>query len=256
MNYYNEIDRHAAAWLRELIKEGLISNGEVDERDIREVRPNDLKGFVQCHFFAGIGGWSLALRTAEWPDARSIWTGSCPCQDFSRCGKQAGFAGDRDLWPSWFELIRVRRPDRLFGEQVDDAPEWYDRTAADLESIGYTPGAAILPTYATGGASERLRLYFAADAALFDGASRGCLGSRGIRRASSQSRRFPCLHVAGRWWREDEGGECLSTLVRPFDGLSTILAGFGNAIHPPTAAEFIKAYEETIKIDFGCEEEA
>ena len=54
--YYNEHDRFAAAWLRELIKEKLIADGEVDERSITEVRPEDVKRFTQCHFFAGIGG--------------------------------------------------------------------------------------------------------------------------------------------------------------------------------------------------------
>ena len=32
--YYNEIDPSAAAWLRELIKAGLIAPGIVDERSI------------------------------------------------------------------------------------------------------------------------------------------------------------------------------------------------------------------------------
>jgi len=32
--YYNEFNEHAAAWLRELIKAGLIPDGEVDERSI------------------------------------------------------------------------------------------------------------------------------------------------------------------------------------------------------------------------------
>lgn len=86
--YYNEFDARAAAWLRELIAEGLIAPGEVDERSILDVKPNDLKGFTQCHFFAGIGGWSLALRMAGWPDDRHVWTGSCPCQPFSEAGRQ------------------------------------------------------------------------------------------------------------------------------------------------------------------------
>ena len=77
--YYNEIDKFAAAWLRELIKAGCIAPGEVDERDIREVRPADLAGFTQVHMFAGLGGWSLALRQAGWPDERPVWSGSCPC---------------------------------------------------------------------------------------------------------------------------------------------------------------------------------
>ena len=38
MNYYNEFNAKAAAWLRELIKDGLIPDGEVDERSIIDVR--------------------------------------------------------------------------------------------------------------------------------------------------------------------------------------------------------------------------
>lgn len=83
MNYYNEFDPKAAAWLRELIAAGLIPKGEVDERSIADVQPDDLRGYVQCHFFAGIGGWSYALQLAGWPAEREAWTGSCPCQPFS-----------------------------------------------------------------------------------------------------------------------------------------------------------------------------
>lgn len=63
--YYNEIDPFAAAWLRELINDGLIAPGEVDERSIEDVRPTDLVGYTQCHFFAGIraGGKSIWV----WP---------------------------------------------------------------------------------------------------------------------------------------------------------------------------------------------
>lgn len=62
--YYNEFDPKAAAWLRELIADGLVARGEVDERSIVDVAASDLKGFSQHHFFAGIGGWSYALRLA------------------------------------------------------------------------------------------------------------------------------------------------------------------------------------------------
>jgi DNA (cytosine-5)-methyltransferase 1 len=65
--YYNEIDPKAAAWLRALIADGLIADGIVDERSIADVHPADLAGFRQCRFFAGIGGWSYALRLAGWP---------------------------------------------------------------------------------------------------------------------------------------------------------------------------------------------
>ena len=68
--YYNEIDPYAAQWLRNLIAAGHIAPGEVDERSILDVSPDDLTGFIQCHFFAGIGVWSHALRRGGWPDER------------------------------------------------------------------------------------------------------------------------------------------------------------------------------------------
>ena len=80
--YYNEFDPFAAQWLRSLIAAGELPPGGVDERDVREVRAADLAGYRQCHFFAGIGGWPLALRLAGWPEDRPVWTASLPCQPF------------------------------------------------------------------------------------------------------------------------------------------------------------------------------
>src|ERR1700760_4522041 len=116
--YYNEHDKQAAAWLRELIADGLIAPGDVDERDIQQVQPDDLRPYRQIHLFAGIGGWSLALRLAGWPDDRPVWTGSCPCQPFSVAGKGAGTADARHLWPDFFRLISSCRPAVVMGEQV------------------------------------------------------------------------------------------------------------------------------------------
>ena len=107
--YYNENDPKMAAWLRELIKAGVIVPGEVDERSIWDVVPSDVMGFTQCHFFAGQGSWSYALRQAGWSDDRRVWTGSCPCQDFSGAGKRAGLAGERHLWPAWFHFPLASR---------------------------------------------------------------------------------------------------------------------------------------------------
>ena len=64
-SYYNEIDPFAAQMLRNLIKAGHIAPGDVDERSIEDVRPDDLRGYAQCHFFAGVGVWSYALRRAH-----------------------------------------------------------------------------------------------------------------------------------------------------------------------------------------------
>lgn len=164
--YYNEVDPFAAQWLRNLIAAGHIAPGEVDERDIRDVSPADLIRFRQCHFFAGIGGWSRALRLAGIPDDEPVWTGSCPCQPFSAAGSGGGFTDERHLWPHWFHLIGERRPSKIYGEQVasPDALEWFDLVCADLENAGYAVGIADIGAAGVGAPHIRQRLYFVADA--------------------------------------------------------------------------------------------
>ena len=163
--YYNEFNPGAVHMLRQLIKDGLIADGDVDERSITEVKADDLKGFTQCHFFAGIGGWSVALRQAGWPDDRHVWTGSCPCQPFSTAGKQKGGADERHLWPVWSKLIAECRPPIVFGEQVSSAVShgWLDGVYADMEAEGYACGAAVLPACAVDAPHKRDRLWFVAD---------------------------------------------------------------------------------------------
>ncbi|MDF1685344.1 MAG: DNA cytosine methyltransferase [Parvibaculaceae bacterium] len=163
--FYNENDPKAAAWLRELIKAGLIAEGIVDERDIRDIRPDELVGFTQCHFFAGIGGWSLALRLAGWADDRPVWTGSCPCQPFSAAGRGKGVADERHLWPHWFHLVQECQPPIVFGEQVasKDGLGWLDVIQADLEATGYAVGAADLCAAGLGAPHIRQRLWFVAE---------------------------------------------------------------------------------------------
>jgi len=164
--YYNEIDPFAAQWLRNLIAAGHIAPGEVDERSIEDVTPDDLKGFTQCHFFAGIGVWSHSLRLAEWPDDRPVWTGSCPCQPFSAAGKGDGFADERHLWPHFFHLISERRPQHVFGEQVasGNANTWFDLVQADLEGMGYAFGLVPFTSAGIGAPHIRERAYWVANA--------------------------------------------------------------------------------------------
>lgn len=162
--YYNEIDEYAAAWLENLISGGVIAPGDVDRRDIRDVRPNDLRGYTQCHFFAGIGIWSAALRGAGWPDDRPVWTGSCPCQPFSATGRRSGFADERHLWPHWHYLIRERRPGEVFGEQVasKDGLGWLDLVSADMEGEDYAFWPEDLCAAGVGSPNIRQRSFFVA----------------------------------------------------------------------------------------------
>ena len=163
--YYNEIDPSAAQWLRNLIDAGHIAPGYVDERSIEDVYPSDLRGFTQCHFFAGIGVWSYALRQAGWSDDRPVWTGSCPCQPFSAAGKGTGFDDERHLWPAFHHLIKECKPATVFGEQVasKDADAWIDLVHTDLEALGYAFGAVPFPSAGIGAPHIRDRAYWVAD---------------------------------------------------------------------------------------------
>jgi DNA (cytosine-5)-methyltransferase 1 len=223
--YYNENDKKAATWLRELIKAGLIADGEVDERSIADVRADDLRGFVQCHFFAGIGGWSYALRLAGWPDDRPVWTGSCPCQKHSSAARGRNVAPD--LWPPFRGLIAEFHPCTVFGEQVASARGWLDGVCDDVEKLGYSIGAAVLPACGVGLDHVGERIYFVC-AANGEGESGGAVDGEMAR--LSRHRR--------------NAGDVVSAY-----GLSdrvALLRGFGNAIVPELAAAFIEAAAECL----------
>jgi DNA (cytosine-5)-methyltransferase 1 len=209
LHYYNEIDPYCAAWLQNLMDAGHIPAGFIDTRSIEDVRPDELAGYQQCHFFAGIGGWALALKLAGWSD-RQLWTGSCPCQPFSVAGKGAGADDKRHLWPAWFHLISQCRPPIVFGEQVAAAVghRWLDGVCADLEGQGYAIGAAVLPACAVGAPHRRDRLWFVADT---DSSGLGAGGREG-EHSSRQTRPFTAQHDIGTL--ADTGGEGLAQRER------------------------------------------
>lgn len=277
--YYNEIDPFAAQWLRNLIAAGHIAPGEVDERSIEDVTPDDLKGFAQCHFFAGIGVWSHSLRLAGWPDDSPVWTGSCPCQPFSAAGKGDGFADERHLWPHFFHLISERRPQHVFGEQVasGNANTWFDLVQADLEGVGYAFGLVPFTSAGVGAPHIRERAYWVANTTgqlhhqCNDGANeRGRQGDTEQNRMGGEPVRP--LEVNGFWrdadwllcrdgkWRPVEPGTfplvdgAASRMGRVEPGVARAassnrvgrLKGYGNAINAQAAAAFIRAYMEVV----------
>jgi DNA (cytosine-5)-methyltransferase 1 len=246
--YYNEIDPFAAAWLRELIQAGHIAPGDVDERSIVDVQPDDLRPYTQCHFFAGIGVWSYALRRAGWPDDRPVWTGSCPCQPFSVAGKGAGFSDERHLWPHLFRLIAERRPVVAFGEQVasNDGLQWLDAVQADLESADYAVGAANLCAAGVGAPHARQRLYWVADSD----------SERRVERVQTETTTGRGRTAQPNGWRGYQPCDwvsCRDGKRRPVEPGTFPLAygstnrvgrlrGYGNAIVAPVAQAFIEAY--------------
>ena len=161
---YNDIDAYAVAWLKRLVDHGFLSDGAVDSRPVQEIEPDEARALKRVHWFAGIGGWDLALQWAggDFPDG--TWTGSCPCQPFSNAGQRKGISDDRHLWPHWFALIRECRPPLILGEQVEGAVAggWIDEVADDLATIGYRLDAMVLPASIVGAPHLRHRIFFAA----------------------------------------------------------------------------------------------
>lgn len=254
--YYNEIDPFAAQWLRELIKADQIAPGFVDERSIEDVKPTELSEYTQCHFFAGIGVWSYALRQAGWPDDKPIWTGSCPCQPFSAAGKGKGTDDERHLWPAFHWLIKQCQPDTILGEQVAQkaGATWFDAVSTDLEGENYACGKIVFPACGVGAPHIRQRQYW-----LGHSQRKGLEGLNGAkakinepgREFTNEDRPSSAPSVCNGFWGNFEiaQGNGYSKPVEPgtfplVDGAASRvgrLRGYGNAIVAPQATEFIKA---------------
>jgi DNA (cytosine-5)-methyltransferase 1 len=282
--YYNEFDPFAAAWLRELIAANLIAPGEVDTRSITKVQADDLRGFTQAHFFAGVGGWSHALRLAGWSDDRPVWTGSCPCQPFSAAGDKKGEADHRHLWPEFRRLIADCDPAIVFGEQVASPAgrKWLAGVRTDLEALARSVGAADLCSAGVRAPHIRQRIFWVAyangriagDGELQSGGQHGqqpqdhCPGcglvhpedgdGRGEQQARGTRRRrcgFAGASSLG-WWGDDfiQCSDGKARRIEPgifplADGVPARVAkqrGAGNAINPILTAHFIQAAEEAV----------
>jgi len=256
--YYNEIDTYAAQWLRNLIAAGHIAPGDVDERSIEDVHPDDLRPYTQCHFFAGIGVWSLALRRAGWPDDRPVWTGSCPCQPYSQAGQGLGFDDPRHLWPHFAWLIRERRPGEVLGEQVasKDAEPWLDLVQTDLEAMDYAFGAVAFPSAGVGAPHIRDRTYWMANlhSERCGEARQGELSGERPEWVECDSNAIRPGPVNGPWadadwifcrdgkWRAVEPGTF--PLAHGAPARVGRLRAYGNAINAEAATQFIGAYLE------------
>jgi len=161
--YYNDFDPYCGEWLKNLIAAGRIPPGDVDDRPIQKVHPDDLKGYDQVHMFAGIGGFGLAARMAGWPDDLPLWTGGFPCQPFSEAGDQKAEEDERALWPELYRLIRARRPDRFLGENVRGIIDLgLDRVLDDLEKADYTTRPYRIGAFAVNAPHRRERVWMVA----------------------------------------------------------------------------------------------
>jgi DNA (cytosine-5)-methyltransferase 1 len=250
---YNDNDPFVCEWLRNLIAADLIMPGDVIEGSISDIIPNEITGYGQYHFFAGIGLWSLALREAGWPDNRPVWTGSCPCQPFSQASKGNGFDDERHLWPDWFHLIDTLQPDTIYGEQVasQDGLAWIDLVQADLEGAGYTVRCVDFCSAGVGAPQIGQRLFWMATTDSARSQRQPLQGQGTDQRSVGSGSVVVRKHVNG-WWRWADWLKGEDGIFRPVEAGTfpladgdTALVGkiraYGNAINPQQAKAFIEA---------------
>lgn len=149
--------------------------------------------------FSGIGGFALAVRwlgyetvgfceidpwcrkvlDKHWPevpkhdDIRTLKgtefgpidliTGGFPCQPFSVAGQRRGEDDPRHLWPAMHRIIDTARPRFVLAENVAGIVNMaLDGVLADLEAIGYTAGAVVIPAGAVNALHRRDRVWIMA----------------------------------------------------------------------------------------------
>ena len=215
---YTDIDPFCCRWLENLVSVGLLPKGDVRECSISEIEPSDLKGYTQCHFFCGIGGWPYALTLAGWGADRPVWTGSCPCQPLSVAGLGKGAEDERHLWPEFARLICECRPPAVFGEQVASSlgREWLAGIRLDLEAMGYAVGAADLCAASVGAPHIRSRLFWVANSSSFR--HKRLQWQQGEQAEKGGMRQPSGVCLSGGVADTSQQGECGRGIQRPSEG--------------------------------------
>jgi len=241
MAYYNEIDPFCCGVLKARIADGRLPGGQVDGRDVREVRPDEIPA-GQVHLFAGIGGFAYAARLAGLPDDFDIWTAGFPCQDISTAGKGAGLSAPRSgLWREVVRCLRVVRPPRLLVENVAALlGRGMGTVLGDLAGSGYDAEWDCLPASTFGARHLRCRVFISAHAGILPDADPfGRIYS---------SQRHTALSVFGGFstpeaWPGLDEPELFGDLDGIPGGLDFVQqanAAYGNAIVPQVAAKIMR----------------
>jgi site-specific DNA-cytosine methylase len=238
---HTELDAKCCAHLRHN-----FPDDDVIERDIRELQPENVLGFRECHFFAGIGGFALGLRWAEWD--RPIWTGGFPCQDISVAGKGVGLGGSRSgLWFEWLRLIRACRPVRLLVENVPALrTRGADEILASLEECGYSCWPIVVGADLFGLHQKRNRIWIVANSV-----RSGCSEFTGLptkTRSSGREAAFMDIRPVVRLDDRRTEPEVVR-MVHGFPGRVDCIRALGNAVVPQVVEAIARAW---IKAEDAC----
>ena len=99
------------------------------------------------------------LRTVD------IVSGGFPCQPFSVAGKRGGEKDDRYLWPEMCRVIAEIRPAWVLGENVPGIVDMaLDQVLLDLENLGYSAQAFVVPACGVDAPHRRDRICVVAHA--------------------------------------------------------------------------------------------
>jgi DNA (cytosine-5)-methyltransferase 1 len=135
---------------------------------------NDIREVTVERFIANTESGGLPESGESWrgwdgsSDSVDLLTGGFPCQPFSVAGKREGRDDDRHLWPEMFRVIRDFKPTWIIAENVRglltiEGGMAFEQVCLDLESIGYTVQAFVIPACAVNAPHRRDRVWIVAN---------------------------------------------------------------------------------------------
>jgi DNA (cytosine-5)-methyltransferase 1 len=215
-----------------------------------------MAGGIKTVAFCEIDPWARQVLTKNFPgvpihdDVKTLnpknygtidlITGGYPCQPFSQIGKREGENDDRHLWPEVLRIVASARPRWILCENVvGHITMGLDQVLADLESIGYSAQATVIPACAVDAQHRRDRVWIIANAnrgrceQLRGGESSEEHGEREIPRVE---RLCSDPHGGASWITEPR----VDRVVNGLSGRVDRLRGLGNAIVPQIAAEILR----------------